>query len=246
MNDPYRLDGRRAVVTGASAGIGAAIARELRDRGATLLAIARGREDLEALKSSGIEILAADVTTDAARDAIVEWSRAGLHVLVNNAGTNRRAPTLDASEDDFDAVHALNLRAPWRLALAVHAALRATEGVVINISSVAAQQAVSQSTALYAASKGGLDALTRYLAVEWGKDRIRVVGVAPWYVRTPLAEQVLKDPAKRDAILARTPLGRVGEPADVARAVAFLASDAASWITGVTLPVDGGFLASGS
>ncbi len=105
---------------------------------------------------------------------------------------------------------------------------------------------MTQSTALYAASKGGLDALTRYLAVEWGKDGIRVVGVAPWYVRTALAEQVLKDPAKRDAILARTPLGRVGEPQDVARAVAFLASDAASWITGVTLPVDGGFLASGS
>lgn len=244
MSDPYRLDGRRAVVTGASAGIGAAIALELRDRGATVLAVARGREELEAL--SGVEILAADVTTDAARDAIVKWSAAGLHVLVNNAGTNRRAPTLDASEDDFDAIQSLNLRAPWRLSRAVHDALRTTKGVVINISSVAARQAVTQSTALYAASKGGLDALTRYLAVEWGKDGIRVVGVAPWYVRTALAEQVLKDPAKRDAILARTPLGRVGEPQDVARAVAFLASDAASWITGVTLPVDGGFLASGS
>lgn len=255
MSDPWRLDGRVALVTGASRGLGRAIAAELAERGAELLLVARGEADLSRavaeLTDTGARVfgVAADLGTAAGREATLDavrarWDR--LDVLVCNAGGNIRKPTLEATADDWAAIQATNVESAWGLCQGAFPWLRASPAPsVILMGSVSSQRAVRSSTAIYAMSKGALDGLTRFLAAEWGPHGVRVNLVAPWYVATPLASAVLSQPERREAILARTPLGRVGQPEDVARAVAFLATPASGWITGITLPVDGGFLALG-
>lgn len=252
-SNPWRLEGRLCLVTGASKGIGRQIVREFISLGATVIACAR---DLGPLRSTlagsasswvGVEADVTDPATVQRLGMAIEERGGRLHALVNNAGRNIRKETLEYTEDDFEAILDLNLRAAWRLVVRLHPFLVAAGGAsVINIGSVASDRAVRPSTAAYAASKGGLDALTTYLSAQWAPQNIRVNTVAPWYVRTPLAEPILSDPAKLEPILARTPLGRIGEPEDVARAVAFLAMPASGWITGIRLPVDGGFTALGS
>jgi Tropinone reductase 1 len=226
---------RVALVTGASHGIGAAIAHALEARGDKVLRVSR---------HAG---LAADVSTEEGRDRVVEAVQAEgrLDLLVNNVGMNVRRPTADYDAATWDLVVGTNARPPFELARRLLPMLqRGADPAVINLSSVAADRAVRTSSAAYAMSKGAVEAMTRFLAVEWGPLGVRVNAVAPWYVRTPLVASVLDDPEKRAAILARTPLGRVGEPEEVAQAVLFLAD--ARWITGVVLPVDGGFSALGS
>ncbi|MEZ4318822.1 MAG: SDR family oxidoreductase [Myxococcota bacterium] len=243
----WRMDGRRVVVTGGSKGIGAAIVAELCGLGAEVLAVARTPADLEMLADrTGCATLAADVRdTDRIVDAVrARWD--GLDGLVNNAGINIRRSIADTTPNDLSTILAVNLESVFALTQRLHPSLVARRGAVVNLTSVASERAVRTSTPTYAASKGGIDALTRFLAASWGPDGVRVNGVAPWYVRTPLAEAVLADPAKRQSILDRTPLGRLGEPEDVARAVAWLLMPASSWVTGAIVPVDGGFTALGS
>lgn len=249
MTDPWRLDGQVALVTGGTQGIGRGVVDALAERGAEVWLAARTAADVDAVvaevAATGAVVhgLVADLAMPEGRAAVVDamTTRGRLDVLVNNVGRNLRKPTLDWTLDDLHAVFGTNVDSAWGLTVALHDLLADGGGSVVVVTSVAGHRAVRTSTAGYAATKGALDSLVRFLAAEWGPHGIRVNAVAPWYVRTPLAEQVLKDPAKTAAILERTPLGRVGEPEDIGRAVAFLAMPASSWVTGAIVPVDGGF-----
>jgi len=229
----WDLKGKRALVTGGTKGIGKAICEELRALGAEVISIAREGADITA-----------DLVTDRAK-IVAAVGEAPLHVLVHNAGTNIRKPLVDYDDASWHRILDLDLTAAILLSRDLHPVLRAAQGAsVIHIGSVAGQFALPTGVA-YAAAKAGLAQAARTLALEWARDRIRVNTVSPWYTRTPLAAPVLADPAKLAAIVARTPLGRVAEPREVATAVAFLAMAESSYITGQDLLVDGGMSIQG-
>jgi tropinone reductase I len=228
----WDLKGKRALVTGGTRGIGAAVVAELRALGAEVLTVARTGADINA-----------DITRD--RAAIVAAVQGPLHVLVHNAGTNIRAPLVGYDDATIEKLIATNLTSALLLSRDLHPRLRQAGGAsVIHVGSIAGQLALPTGVA-YAAAKAGLAQAARTLALEWAKDGIRVNTVAPWYTRTPLVEPVLSDPAKLAAILARTPLGRIAEPREVAAAIAFFALPASSYITGQSLAVDGGMSIQG-
>jgi Tropinone reductase 1 len=230
----WDLRGKTALVTGATRGIGKAIADELAALGATVLGVARTGGDITA-----------DVTTPDGRARIVAAVRGPLHVLVHNAGTNVRGPLVAYDDATVERLVALNLTAPLLLSRDLHPRLREAAGAcVVHIGSVAGQLALPTGVA-YAAAKAGLAQAARTLALEWAPDLIRVNTVAPWYTRTPLVEPVLADADKLAAILARTPLGRIAEPREVAAVVAFLALPVASYVTGQCVAVDGGMSIQG-
>lgn len=190
------------------------------------------------------------MATAAGRAAVVEGARAAfggrLDCLINNVGTNIRKPTLEYSEADFQAVFSANLESAYFLSQACHPLLKASgESCILFNSSVAGGPTALRSGTLYAMTKAAMNQLTKNLACEWAPDGIRVAAVAPWYTATPLAMQVLENKEFEAAVLERTPLRRVAQPAEVARALAFLASPAASYITGATLAVDGGYSVKG-
>lgn len=232
------------LVTGGSRGIGRAIVDECVALGAEVLAVAR---DASAITGERITGVAADVTTSEGRARIVAAvrERGALHVLVHNAGTNVRGPLVSYDDATIQRLIELNLTSPLLLSRDLHPFLRAAQGAsVVHVGSVAGQLALPTGVA-YGAAKAGLGQATRTLALEWARDGIRVNLVAPWYTRTPLVEPILAAPEKLNAILARTPIGRIAEPREVATAVAFLAMPAASYITGQSLAVDGGMTIQG-
>jgi NAD(P)-dependent dehydrogenase (short-subunit alcohol dehydrogenase family) len=246
----WQLRGRNALVTGGTRGIGRAIVEELLELGAQVALVARSQAEVDAAvrelgdRTTGV---AGDVTLAADRARIVDHVRARgpLHVLVHNAGSNIRGRLIDYDDATIERMIALNLTAPVLLSRDLHPALRAARGAsVIHIGSVAGHVALPTGVA-YGSAKAGIAQVARVLALEWAGDGIRVNTVAPWYTRTPLVEPVLGRPEVLAAILARTPLGRVAEPHEVATAVAFLAMPAASYITGQCLMVDGGMSIQG-
>jgi Tropinone reductase 1 len=228
----WDLRGKRALVTGGTRGIGAAVVDELRGLGAEVITVARTGADI-----------CADITTERAK--IVAAIAGPLHVLVHNAGTNIRSPLVGYDDATIAQLIALNLTSALLLSRDLHPRLAEARGAsVVHVGSVAGQLALPTGVA-YAAAKAGLAQAARTLALEWAKDLIRVNTVAPWYTRTPLVEPVLSDPKRLDAILARTPLARIAEPREVAAAIAFFALPASSYITGQCLSVDGGMSIQG-
>ena len=246
----WQLRGRNALVTGGTRGIGRAIVSELLELGAHVVLVARSQTEVDAaVRELGDRVsgVAGDVTSAADRARIVAHvrERGTLHVLVHNAGSNVRARLVDYDDATVERMIALNLTAPVLLSRDLHPMLRAAAGAsVIHVGSIAGLVALPTGVA-YASAKAGMAQVARTLALEWARDGIRVNTVAPWYTRTPLVEPVLARPEMLAAILARTPLGRIAEPAEVAAAVAFLALPAASYITGQCLAVDGGMSIQG-
>ena len=245
----FRLDGRRALVAGASSGIGVACAVALAEQGAQVTLCARRAPELAALAAKMAEAgmqadtLPLDITDIAATESALTQLPA-YDILVNSAGLARHAPATQTTPEDFDAALNLNLRAAYFLTRTVAARLiaEAKPGSLINISSQMAHVG-GIDRAVYAATKHALEGMTKSMAIEWGPHQIRVNTIAPTFIRTPLAEQTLQNPERAAWILSKIKLGRVGEVTDIMGAVAFLASDAASLITGSSLLIDGGWTA---
>jgi NAD(P)-dependent dehydrogenase (short-subunit alcohol dehydrogenase family) len=245
----FRLDGLRALVTGASSGIGLGAAAALAGAGAHVTLVARRQAELDAvvdaIRATGgqAQVLALDITDIAATTEAVA-AHGPFDILVNSAGLARHAPALDTTPEDYDAVMGLNLRAAHFLTRAVARGLidAGKPGSLITISSQMGHVGGPERS-VYCASKHAIEGMTKAMALEWAPHGIRVNTICPTFIRTPLGEQTLKDPAKKAWILSKIKLGRVGEIADVMGPVVFLASPAAALITGTHLLVDGGWTA---
>ena len=245
------LAGRHAVVTGGGTGLGLATAAALLDAGARVTIVGRRADVLEAaardLRAQDGGATVAHLVGDVGDLASVPGLAAQLEgvapvdVLVNNAGRHQRKPTLEVSDEDFAMVLDVNVRGTFALTREVARGMCARGGgSIVVITSMAALFGIP-GVAAYTASKSALDGLVRQLAVEFAPHGVRVNAIAPGFIETDMNRPIFQqDPARLQRILGRTPLGRLGEPADVAEAAVFLASDAAKFVTGVSLAVDGG------
>ncbi len=250
----FDLKGRVALVTGAASGIGSAAAIALGTAGASLALIDVDEEGLETAADSlrdlveRVSISVADVSEEAdvqeAVDAAIDHHGA-IDILVTSAGIARRSPAESMSLDTWNRVIDVNLTGTFLFDRAVGAhMLERGSGSIIHITSIAGQVGLTTGNANYSASKGGLIALTRQLAIEWADRGVRVNAIAPTHFRTPLIETAMKaDPDVEAYFLGNIPLGRLGEPSDLAGAVVYLASDASAMVTGHILNVDGGHTA---
>jgi NAD(P)-dependent dehydrogenase (short-subunit alcohol dehydrogenase family) len=248
-----RLDGKVALITGGGSGIGAACARVFAQEGAAVVVTGRRQHALEQvvgeLVASGCRALAVagSVADEAhARTAVGQSvSTFGrLDILVNNAGVGAFGHRLhETDEETWEQMLAVNLTGAYRMIkAAVPEMIKAGGGAIINVSSIAALVGIPL-TAAYSAAKGGLDALTRCVAVEYAPYRIRCNAVCPGLVNTPMAEGLLKDAQRFEQVIAAYPLGRPGTPEEVAQLILYLASEDSAWMTGAIIPLDGGMTA---
>lgn len=245
----FRLDGKRAFVAGASSGIGTACAVALAEQGAEVWLAARRTAELTALVAEmaaeglNAHALPLDITDTGTVEAALAMMPA-FDILVNSAGLARHSPATLTTPADFDLATNLNFRAAYFLTRTIAARLIAEgkPGSLINISSQMAHVG-GIDRAVYAATKHAVEGMTKSMAIEWGPHSIRVNTIAPTFIRTPLTEQTFSNPERTAWILSKIKLPRVGEVTDIMGAVAFLASDAASLITGTSLRIDGGWTA---
>ncbi|MSP03882.1 MAG: glucose 1-dehydrogenase [Acetobacteraceae bacterium] len=246
----FRLDGKRALITGAGRGIGLAAAAALADAGAHVTLAARTLSEIEAVAAAirgeggQAEALQLDVMDSDAVTHAVEMAET-FDIFVNNAGTNRPKPFLDVTHDDFHAVMGLNVRAAFFAAQTVARKMVAVArgGSIINISSQMGHVGAPNRT-IYCASKWALEGLTKAMAAELGTHRIRVNTLGPTFIETPLARQFLANQSFREHVLSMIKLGRVGQVEDLMGAIVFLSSDASALMTGSALLVDGGWTAT--
>lgn len=251
MSKLFDLSGKTALVTGANTGLGQAIAIALGDAGASVVLVGRSsmQETEAALAKIGTNFLSikADLATTQPIDGLIkeatEWN-GGIDILVNNAGIIRRSDSLEFTEQDWDDVMNVNLKSVFFLcqAFAKTRVAQGKGGRIINIASLLSFQGGIRIPS-YTASKSGLAGLTRLLACEWASKGINVNAIAPGYFDTNNTEALRNDPDRNSAILARIPAGHWGRPEDLGGAAVFLASDAASYVHGTVIPVDGGWLA---
>lgn len=254
MKNIWRLDKKVALVTGSTKGIGKAVAETLAERGAEVYVVARKKEEIEQqldhMKTQGARAfgIQADVTDKSDRKRMFEVLKRQhnqLHILVNNVGTNIRKKAVDYTDDEYFHIFNTNMHANFMVSRMFYPMLKNSSGAsLVNVLSVAGLTHL-RTGAPYGMTKAALAQLTRNLSVEWAGDGIRVNAVAPWYTKTPLVENLLKDENYLQDVLNRTPLGRIAEAEEVAAAVAFLCMPASSYITGQCLAVDGGFTIDG-
>ena len=242
----FRLDGRRAIVTGAGRGIGLAAAAALADAGAVVTLTARTASEIEdAATAIGKGAVAAvlDVSDLAAVKAFFA-ARPAFHILVNNAGTNRPMPMMDVGEDDFDAVLDLNLKSAFFVAQACVQQMIAesVSGSLIHMSSQMGHVG-GQNRSLYCASKWAMEGMSKAFALDLAPLSIRSNTIAPTFIETPLTKPYFENPEFRNSVLAKIKLGRLGSVEDLMGAILFLASDASALMTGTSLVVDGGWTA---
>ncbi|KJE96005.1 tropinone reductase [Capsaspora owczarzaki ATCC 30864] len=264
----WRLDGRTAIVTGGSKGIGRGCVLELLALGARVLVVARGESSLNDLRSEltsnaaitsaaavgahqqspvvdRFETLSADLSTAEGVERVVARARelfgGSLDILVNNVGTNVRKKAIEYTEAEYHKVLSTNLESTFMLSVKLHDLLRrsATGGSVVCIGSVAGITAMRTGVP-YAMTKAAMIQMCKNLAGEWAGDNIRVNCVAPWYIRTPLVAPVLSNETFMNEVIARTPMKRVGEIEEISGVVAFLCMTPSSFVTGQTMSVDGG------
>jgi Tropinone reductase 1 len=246
----WTLQGKKALVTGGTKGIGLAIVKEFLELGAEVLAIARDTKNIQGKvkNSANLFTMEGDVTNPEFRHQLINrvsqnWGK--LDVLVNNVGTNVRRKMVDYSEEEYRNLFEVNLFSLVEISRLSYPLLKQAEHAsVVNIASVAGSFDL-QTGPPYGMTKAAIIQLTKHLAAEWAPDLIRVNCVSPWYIETPLTESVLSQPDRLEKILARTPLNRVGQPEEVASLVAYLAMDKASYITGQNIMVDGGMSVKG-
>jgi NAD(P)-dependent dehydrogenase (short-subunit alcohol dehydrogenase family) len=246
--ESLRLDGQHALVTGAGRGIGRACALALAEMGATVTLVARSRDELEAVAAEAdgrAQVHVADVTDpDGVAGAVAAAREHGdLSICVNSAGLNRPGPTLEQAVADFDLVMDVNVRGTYLVCRAAGEVLvERGGGRVINVSSQMGSVGYP-GRAAYCASKHAVNGLTKALAVEWAPHAVTVNAVAPTFIDTPLTKPMFEDAEFKAEVLRRIPLGRIGRVEEVSAAVAFLASPAASLVTGQILLIDGGWVA---
>ncbi|MFV8224845.1 SDR family oxidoreductase [Christiangramia aquimixticola] len=245
----WNLEGKKALITGGTKGIGKAVVEEFLELGAEVLFTARNNDGILALetelrkKSFKVSGLQADVSSGDAQDKVRDWIEENwgkLDILVNNAGINIRKKAVEYKEEELRKVLEINLIAPFQISRKLFPLLEQEQNSsIINIASSAAIQDVGTGTP-YSMSKSGLLQQTRSLAVEWASHGIRVNAVSPWFTKTPLTQGYLSNEEKLHSIIEKTPLGRVANAQEISSIVSFLAMDKSSFVTGQNIVADGG------
>ncbi len=249
LESQFSLTGKKALVTGSSKGIGASIAQALAQAGADIVLVGRTKDSLEATKSAiinigrKVEIVLCDVSSaDAIKEAFSDIAALKVDILINNAGSISRAPAAEAQMEEWNRIIDTNLNSVFQISQACGRAMIAQgTGTIINIASLLSFQGGINVPA-YTASKHGVAGVTKALANEWGSRGVTVNAIAPGYISTDNTAALRADADRNASILARIPIGRWGNPEDIAAVAVFLASPAARYINGEVLTVDGGWM----